>query len=200
MGLLDDASELLGHQARLEAAEQASLETKYAGRSADWTKELAALLVERGIPLKPVYVTGPQSKPEQFPGGWLVTTTSTYWGEAWDLQGWKPDSEWGPRPVSILLQASGSFWHGEGQTVTLVDSDHGWRDDGHWKSEYPDVVPEHREKFLLCNLPPSSVGSLVSSLVSSFEDLREMVGVSVAAALQSDAVDPGARIVGVKPR
>lgn len=215
MGLLDDASNLLGQQAELAAAVQAAREKEYVPWSPDWAIELASLLTERAVPTQPVYVQGALTKPvmkgyenvESTSGFastmrsvpvWSRTWNSTYWDDAWALQGWRPNSEWGPQGVQVLMATSGSLWThpGGGEFHSLFLKDGEWVETPRGASHlinFPEVHPEHRSKFLLVSFRPKTASHNSATL-------RAEVGVSVAAALSDDRVTQNTGwIVGVKP-
>lgn len=204
MGLLDEASDLLGERATLQAAQRAAAEAGIEPWSADWTKELAELLTQHRFPAQPTYIQGELSKrelgigPEGAGRAWYAIQNASYWGEAWALQGWKLDSEWGPRPVEVLLDTTGALWgtDGSGGAHTLTQIAGSWSERGRWIISYPDIAADHRKSFFLAREAPRSIhyGRLQGP-----ESLRTEVGVSVVAALQSGQTVENGWIIGLKP-
>lgn len=193
MGLLDDASNLLDRKAKEEQERQAAADARYQPWSADWTVELAGLLAQRGIPIHPVYVNGSRSKPV----GAAAVQRSTYWGEAWPLQGWKQRSEWEPQPVQVLLDASGSLWESypSGAYFPTFAQDGTTEDQGRHRVTLPDVSAIHRGRFMVVQARPQTV----PHYPAASEALRDEVGVSVAAALRASQISGTGWIIGLKP-
>ncbi|MHA7191074.1 hypothetical protein ACX80N_12370 [Arthrobacter sp. MDT2-16] len=162
--------------------------------SADWSKELVVMLLERDITPLPLYVEdGERTKFKMTLDGsargfgWEAMQRCSYWRDVWALSGSEDSGgDYGPHSVDVLLDAFGSVWISYGKFLTLehlskgeVD---GWRlslENGCY-IEYPDVSPEDRGMFFLGQKPRPAVHTWESG-----DRLRSAVGVPVAAALQA---------------
>lgn len=183
MGLIDDASNIIrqraAREAEMEVERRAAEEARNRPWSDDWTKELAEMLLQSGIPLHPVYIRiGFTSKPKRnnVTEAWYATHDAKYWGEAWPLQGWK-NSEIGPEEVNVLLQPSGALWTVYGGHAPSLSPEGAERNSNGWHVSYPGLNAAHTRRFMLVYSAPQAPEP------ESSADLRSQVGVSVAAAV-----------------
>lgn len=206
MGLLDDAKKVLSERAQADASRLKAEESRFVPWSANWTHELASLIAEQGIPLSPVYVgAGGTDWQREVTGRghddwiWARTDKIKYWGEAWAVRGWQRDSENDPKPKDFLLKSDGSLWdlYITGKSfvdVVTLDKTGGRGAISQLRHvRYPDVRPAH-ERIMLVN------GDLLAASDSPPgiypPDIRNVVGVSIAAALERGNAVQNGWIVG----
>lgn len=199
MGLTDDAEAILGLRATQEAAKAAEEQKQNTPYSADWSRELAAMLIEHQVPLTPAYVGGERPEVRRNSNEqWLGVQRCSYWGDVWALRGWHADPGEVPSRVEVLLDVFGAVTVTSlGRFLTLQRIAGGWRaatDANSWLLDYPDVSPEDRERFLHIQYAPRSANTMLRGV----ETLHQVVGATVAAALLTGTVPHGEWIEWLK--